>query len=186
MRDTRWTSDTFFRMRKLLIASLAVPTVVLCTLAAACSSSSSGGGTEPTSTTTTPTDAGTGVDTGPTATATSTADASVDLINGCTSLTDNTAAGVAAPGLNWGLTVSADVNRCSKIKVGQSVSWTGDFGQHPLAPHDSTGGSTANSPITNGSTTGQGTVTIAFPTAGTYGYWCTVHQTAMMGEIVVE
>ena len=78
---------------------------------------------------------------------------------------------------------------CSKIKAGQSVTWTGNFSTHPLGPFDDSvdGGVPSNSsPVTSGSASGQGSVTITFPTPGTYGYWCTHHKTAMMGAIVVE
>jgi plastocyanin len=108
------------------------------------------------------------------------------LINGCFSFTDNTASGVAS--LDWGFNIESDVNHCSKIAVGQSVTWTGDFVTHPLGPYDDTqagGVPTNGDPIVLPASPG-GSVTINFPTAGTYGYWCMVHQTMMMGAIQVQ
>ncbi|HEX7663240.1 MAG TPA: plastocyanin/azurin family copper-binding protein, partial [Polyangiaceae bacterium] len=108
------------------------------------------------------------------------------LINGCTSFADNTASGVS--NLAWGFGIMSDPNHCAHIKAGQTVKWTGDFTSHPLAAHDDradAGGGSPN-PITSGATSGSSSVTITFPNPGVYGYWCTVHQTMMMGAIVVD
>jgi plastocyanin len=58
------------------------------------------------------------------------------------------------------------------------VTWSGDFTVHPLGPF---GGDTPN-PITSAGATGS--VTIAFPTAGTFGYHCQVHA-QLNGAILV-
>lgn len=102
-------------------------------------------------------------------------DAPVTL-NGCTTFADHTAANDTRT-LNWDVTIASSADRCMKIKAGQSVTWSGDFGVHPLAQ---AGGDTP-SPIGNGTGTSK---TIQFPNAGDFGYVCTVHST-MRGVIQV-
>ena len=60
--------------------------------------------------------------------------------------------------------------RCMEIGAGQSVTWQGDFGFHPL---DASGG-TMPTPIKL--TSNGNSVTFMFPTAGFYGYRCTAHS----------
>ncbi|MEY4576488.1 MAG: hypothetical protein RL701_1191, partial [Pseudomonadota bacterium] len=65
--------------------------------------------------------------------------------------------------------------KCMRIAVGQSVSWTGSFLAHPLAPgnpQDSKSGSASN-PI-QPTATGQ-SAEFTFSKAGTYPYYCTLH-----------
>ena len=59
-----------------------------------------------------------------------------------------------------------------KIRVGQGVTFSGDFVEHPIAPLR---GDTPN-PITGPSPT--------FPNTGVFGYFCTTHP-AMTGAIWV-
>ena len=92
-------------------------------------------------------------------------------VNGCTTYADETAAGGA---IAWDFNVTP---KCVKVKVGQTVTWTGDFSIHPLAAFN---GDTPN-PITTGS---GGTSKITFPTAGTFGFHCLVHP-AMLGAVQV-
>jgi plastocyanin len=68
---------------------------------------------------------------------------------------------------------------CMHIKVGQSVTWSGAFTNHPLEPM----GGDANSPIV---LTGTGaSVTFAFAAAGVYGFDCANHPGVMHGAIRV-
>lgn len=139
-----------------------------------CSSDSttSDGGTSSTSTGTstgtTPTSTGTGTGTG-------TPDSSVPSgpeLNGCKTYVDLTA-DAAKREITWGFSVSNTPEACMRIKAGQSVTWNGDFGLHPLGPK---GGDTPT-PITN-------TATVKFDKAGTFGFVCTAHST-MQGVILV-
>lgn len=70
--------------------------------------------------------------------------------------------------------------RCMTISAGQSVTWTGDFGSHPLAQ---SGGDPSQwiEPTARGST-----ATFAFPVAGVYGFHCTAHATTMQGAVLVR
>jgi plastocyanin len=98
-------------------------------------------------------------------------------IGGCTTFVDHTADPTVA--LTWGFSITSQADHCSKIKVGSKVTWTGDFGTHPLASKDGDSGN----PITSSGVNG-GSVEIDFPTAGTFGYTCTVHS-QMIGAIEV-
>lgn len=78
--------------------------------------------------------------------------------------------------------------KCVTIAVGQSLTITGDFGIHPLAPGQapSYAGDPAgapNSPIT--ATTSGTTATFGpFPAAGYYPYYCPAHQVLGMVGVV--
>lgn len=76
--------------------------------------------------------------------------------------------------------------KCAKIKAGQSVTFSGDFSAHPLTAGTVSSGTAtpqSGSPITNGTGT---SATFAFPTAGTFPYYCGVHFSAgMTGAIYV-
>jgi plastocyanin len=67
---------------------------------------------------------------------------------------------------------------CMSIKAGQTVTWNGDFTDHPLEP------TTANTnpimDVTSGTTT-----TVTFPAAGVFGYDCANHPSIMLGAIQV-
>ena len=105
---------------------------------------------------------------------------SAAAINGCTTFTDMTASGGTITGPSGALPSQYTPN-CVHIKVGQSVTWTSDFTNHPLVPTAGVG-STGN-PITATST--GTTVTIAFPSAGTFAYNCGIHSTTMLGAVEV-
>jgi plastocyanin len=103
--------------------------------------------------------------------ATTPTDGGTGTVNGCSTFADQTASGGA---ITWDFTVTP---KCVKVKVGQSVTWTGDFATHPLAGFN---GDTPN-PIVTGS---GGTSKITFPTAGTFGFHCQVHP-SMLGAVQV-
>jgi hypothetical protein len=84
-----------------------------------------------------------------------------------------------APGadrqLSWDFSVVSDPERCLQVRVGQTVTWSGDFDTHPLAGQ---GGDGPN-PIffhQNGAVT--------FNSVGTFGFVCLSHS-AMKGAIRV-
>jgi plastocyanin len=109
------------------------------------------------------------------------------LINGCqlSAAVDLTAAGAART-----VTFGDDEvyrSRCIKIAVGQSVTWSGSFSDHPLMEGVVSGtptGNQAGNPIPH--LTSGTTVTVAFPTAGTYAYYCTAHAPGMSGVVYVQ
>lgn len=92
-------------------------------------------------------------------------------VNGCSTYADATASGGA---ITWDFNVSP---KCVQIKAGQTVTWTGDFGVHPMSAFNGD----APNPITNGS---GGTAKITFPSAGTFGFHCLNHP-SMLGAIQV-
>lgn len=135
---------------------------------AACSSSSS------TSSSSGGTNDGGGTDSGGTGT-----DAGNDAEaapSNCTTFTDHTADGDART-IKWDFSIATSPDRCMKIKAGQTVTWQGDFGTHPLGTN---GGDTPN-PIADVDTS---TGKVTFPNAGTFGFKCEVHP-AMIGAIQV-
>lgn len=103
-------------------------------------------------------------------------DASVEPVNACKTFVDRTDAG-ASRTITWDFSISGAAERCMKIQVGQTVTWSGDFTAHPLVPQ---GGDTPN-PV-SGVDTATGQVT--FAKAGTFGYACSFHP-AMVGAIQV-
>jgi len=78
--------------------------------------------------------------------------------------------------------------KCLKVSAGATVTFSGDFVTHPLAPSTHRGTLTAN-PITS---TGTGTTkSFDFPAAGFYAYYCTVHgpsdgAAGMVGVVWVQ
>jgi plastocyanin len=67
---------------------------------------------------------------------------------------------------HWDYSFAGDPERCITVRVGQSVTWQGNFGDHPLAADE---GDQPN-PIANHV---DGLVT--FTTPGTFGYRCNYH-----------
>jgi plastocyanin len=68
---------------------------------------------------------------------------------------------------------------CIKIKAGTMVTWEGDFGLHPLEPGTVDAGVVTpdpSSPIK--ATTAGMSATFALTPAGTYGFYCGLHQFA--------
>lgn len=97
-------------------------------------------------------------------------------VDGCSEsmYLDRTAAG-ADRIFNWDYAFAMDPERCITVRVGQSVRWQGNFGDHPLDPDQ---GDTPN-PIASHD---DGLVT--FTRTGTFGYRCNFHL-AMRGAIRV-
>jgi plastocyanin len=68
---------------------------------------------------------------------------------------------------------------CMSIQVGQTVTWNGDFSDHPLEPMPSV----ADDPIMD--VTSGTTASYTFTAPGTYGYDCAMHPSVMFGAIQV-
>jgi hypothetical protein len=107
------------------------------------------------------------------------------LINGCTSFED----GTVSPSdryINWGVgngvpaMFATQDERCLTVKVGQMVTFGGDFLNHPFA---AAGG---DSPAIPDRLTGtvQEDYVVTFSTVGTFGYKCNTHP-VMTGAIHV-
>ncbi len=157
--------------RLLTLVALATSGAAFGALGTACSSDSTttDGGTATTSTATTTTT----TTTTSTATATGTGSTpTVPELNGCKTYVDKTA-DAAIREITWDFPVSSTPEACMKIKAGQTVTWKGNLGSHPLS---SKGGDTPN-PITN-------TAQTKFDKAGSFGYVCTLHAN-MLGAVLV-
>lgn len=106
-------------------------------------------------------------------------------LNGCSSYADFTDS-QADRLLKWDFAITSNPNRCMKIKQGQSVTFAGNFTQHPL---QALGGDNPN-PFTQAAgavqNAGQATeqTSVRFDTPGIFGYKCSVHA-SMTGAIVV-
>jgi plastocyanin len=90
--------------------------------------------------------------------------------------------------LTWDLTIRMNPDRCTIIRAGSTVRWSGNFDVHPLEPF---GGDVPN-PIPNSVGADSGlpdggapTIVVAFPEAGTFGYNCENHPAIMSGAITV-
>lgn len=113
-------------------------------------------------------------------------------INGCTNnnYTNATDAGTSIT-INFGGTLGNAYNpKCLAIAAGQSVTWNGDLGFHPLKPGlapSQQGGPDAGSPNNPIQSTISGsTVTFTFTTPGVYPYYCSAHQAqGMFGAVSV-
>ena len=98
------------------------------------------------------------------------------MVNGCKSFVDKSDA-AASRTLTWDFPIATAAERCTTVKVGQSVTFSGTFTTHPLR---ASGGDTPN-PIT-GAEAAAGVAT--FTKAGTFGFLCGTHP-AMTGAIKV-
>jgi plastocyanin len=112
------------------------------------------------------------------------ADAGPPLVNGCAvadfAASDHTAASdPRAIGFPQGIAPGPYTPSCMTVRVGQSVTWTGDFTAHPL---ESFGGD-AMSPITPMTMGTMASVTFATP--GVFGFHCANHPSTMLGAIKV-
>jgi len=75
--------------------------------------------------------------------------------------------------------------KCLKVPVGTTVTFSGDFGTHPLAPSANRGNQT-NNPITvtSAGVDGGTTADFKFSTAGFYAYYCQVHDSGDTGNFM--
>lgn len=111
-------------------------------------------------------------------------DGGVPTVNGCSSAsyTDG-----SAPGFNRtvSFTFSAYTPRCLTVAVGQSVTFSGAFGSHPLLPGtapSSSGPGSSGNPIA--ATSAGSSATFNFAAAGVFPYYCNFHEAAgMFGAI---
>ncbi|HEY1954319.1 MAG TPA: plastocyanin/azurin family copper-binding protein [Polyangiaceae bacterium] len=99
-------------------------------------------------------------------------------VNGCTTFTDMTTGTATITGPT-GVAPAQYAPNCVHVKVGQSVTWNSDFGNHPLAP---SGGDTPTPIVATATGT---TVSYTFSSAGTFGFHCNFHPTIMFGAVQV-
>jgi len=110
------------------------------------------------------------------------------MLNGCDSATavDKTASATTAVAFGNSLVYDPP---CLRIKAGSSVTWSGDFVQHPLVGGTISGTTKTPDPaspikLTMGADAGS--VTFSFPNAGDFPYYCTIHGTfGMKGAVFV-
>ncbi|MDH5377603.1 MAG: hypothetical protein OEX00_04710 [Gammaproteobacteria bacterium] len=109
------------------------------------------------------------------------------LLNGCKSSTSVDLRGTTAVTINatsaWDL---SGHQACIIVDVGTTVTWEGNFNNHPLV-----GGETpttdAASPITLGSPmSGTNPVPITFTSTGDFPYYCSSHPSTMKGVVYVR
>jgi len=105
---------------------------------------------------------------------------SAATINGCTLAAADDSTGMAAVSITW----SSPHQACTRVDVGTAVTWNGDFGFHPLVGGEPPT-TDATSPITGNTPAGNMT-TVTFATAGTYPYFCDIHNGTLQGVIYVE
>jgi plastocyanin len=109
-------------------------------------------------------------------------------INGCqlAQAVDLTATG-ASRTITFGAT-EAYMPRCIKILVGQSVTWNGTFGEHPLGGGIVRSGTLPEAQPGNPvpSVTSGTTRVVTFATAGTWAYYCGAHAPSMAGVVYVQ
>lgn len=108
-------------------------------------------------------------------------------VNGCqpAQAVDGTAA-TASRTITFGSN-DAYTPRCLKISVGQSVTFSGSFAEHPLREGIIRSGASPmaqqGNPVPNVDT---GTSTmVTFSTAGDWAYYCSAHQPIMAGMVYV-
>ena len=83
--------------------------------------------------------------------------------------------------------------KCLTISAGQSVTFVGDttrgsnFAFHPLRPGGAVGSDPGSSGNPIAAQSSGSTYTVAFPTPGTYGYFCQEHESmGMYGAVQVK
>lgn len=110
----------------------------------------------------------------------------LELVNGCDPLiaedhTGEAEVGVASMGLAY-------IPKCIRISAGASVKFTSNFQSHPLVGGEVVGVTEMPDPNSPIPATSMGMeLTVAFPDAGSYGYYCDAHSASgMVGAIFVE
>ncbi len=109
-------------------------------------------------------------------------------LNGCATFMDLTAAGANRA---IGFAGTAYTPNCITIAVGQSVTFSGDFTMHPLAPgrapsRPATDGASSESTPITATPTGTSAM-FTFAAAGDYGFYCQIHESlGMYGVIRVQ
>jgi plastocyanin len=104
-------------------------------------------------------------------------------VNGCTVASAVDMTGVAAVDLAYDDPVAGS-NKCVRVSAGTAVTWSGDFGAHPLQ------GGVAPfidpcSVITEATPAG-GIATVTFENVGVYPFFCNFHPDTMAGVIYVD
>jgi plastocyanin len=110
----------------------------------------------------------------------------MELINGCTRAT---AVDRTGPGADRTIQITSDVYtpRCSRIRVGQSVTWRGSLDEHPLAPGIVRSNMVITQPGSPIMMTSTGiSTTVTFTGEGDWGFWCPNHPPDMSGAVFVE
>jgi plastocyanin len=111
---------------------------------------------------------------------------STTALNNCTTFSDHSAA-TDAREVDFGGTLGLVYSpACMEIAAGQTVTFSGDFSTHPLAPGTgptASGAGSPNNPIATPAPTAA-TAPFTFPTAGTYPFYCKVHVGSGMAGVI--
>jgi plastocyanin len=163
-------------MNKLVLAMASLSFVLATATLSACSSSDDDDGDDDASSSSSSSGAASSSSSsGGSSSSSSSSSGGTTTLNGCTTYEDHTAD--TAVEITWARPLN-DANKCSKIKVGTTVTWKGDLVDHPLT----TKGGDTPSPIT---LTNSGTeAPIKFTAAGDFGFVCQKHPD-MLGAIQV-
>jgi plastocyanin len=118
---------------------------------------------------------------------------SIHLLGALVALVSTTSCGSGYGGTGGGATTnviqfggslgSAYSPAALTVKVGDTVTWEGDFGAHPLVS-----GASCGQPDAKFANSAGATFAYTFNTAGTYPYYCNVHCSSanMKGVITVQ
>lgn len=108
------------------------------------------------------------------------------VVNGCNGGDYGDHTTEPEPKVKWDETIVQSFDRCIKVKVGQTVSYEGDFAKHPL---EASGGDAKNpfagakERIVDAGKPEERTP-VAFKSTGVFGYKCTKHP-EMQGAVLV-
>jgi plastocyanin len=110
----------------------------------------------------------------------------IELLNGCAlaMAVDRT-----APGADRTIQFPDEyyAPRCTRIRVGQTVTWTGEFGEHPLAPGILRSNMVIEQPGTPIPTISSGSsASVTFDVEGAWAFYCISHPPGMSGVVYVE
>jgi plastocyanin len=104
--------------------------------------------------------------------------ASQDFVTGGSSNTINFGGMAGSPLFNY-------APRCLRVPKGAQVTFSGSFTVHPISPGTRPQATTAGSPNNPIPQTQTGTsITVQFPAAGTYPFFCQEHYAAGMSGVV--
>jgi plastocyanin len=106
-----------------------------------------------------------------------------EAVNGCTTYKDMTETGATIP---WDESIASSDMRCIKIKVDQTVGYTGNLTTHPMKGSGGASPNPFDQAVANVSNPGAADeqTNVAFSAPGTFGFVCGVHP-SMTGAVLV-
>lgn len=112
------------------------------------------------------------------------AGSATEAVNGCTTYKDMTETGASS--IPWDESIASSDLRCIKIKVNQTVGFTGSLTTHPMKASGGAAPNPFDQAIANVSNPGAADeqTNVAFAAPGTFGFICGVHP-SMTGAVLV-